>query len=209
MDFKYKVGDKVRILDGSNIANYTGGFLLEMKKQVGRVATVKEAFQFNGVRPAYRLSEICFTWDERGLFPADASPLVCNTEIFAPLRIVKNGVATIVFWQDGTKTVVKRGSDEAESDYAAFTAALGIKVFGSNSALKRIVSRTETQEKKRKKETLMYRCLCPYCHAEFNKGNSEIRIFPKDNSLRTNCPSCKSHLVLSLPDVEVEHDADR
>lgn len=66
-----------------------------------------------------------------------------------PLRIVKNGVATIVFWQDGTKTVVKRGSDEPESDYAAFTAALGIKVFGSNSALKRIVSRTETQEKKR------------------------------------------------------------
>lgn len=70
---------------------------------------------------------------------------------FVPLRIVKNGIATIVFWQDGTKTVVKRGSDEPESDYAAFTAALGIKIFGSNSALKRIVSRTETQEKKRPK----------------------------------------------------------
>ena len=68
-----------------------------------------------------------------------------------PLRILKSGIATIVFWQDGTKTVVKRGSDETESDYAAFTAALGIKVFGSNSALKRIVSRTETQEKKERK----------------------------------------------------------
>ena len=73
---------------------------------------------------------------------------------FSPLRIVKNGIATIVFWQDGTKTVVKRGSDDPESDYAAFTAALGIKIFGSNSALKRIVSRTETQEpKKGKHET--------------------------------------------------------
>ena len=68
-----------------------------------------------------------------------------------PLRIVKNGVATIVFWKDGTKTVVKRGSDEPDSGYAAFTAALGIKIFGSNSALKRIVSRTETQEKKERK----------------------------------------------------------
>ncbi len=68
-----------------------------------------------------------------------------------PLRILKSGIATIVFWQDGTKTVVKRGSDEPESDYAAFTAALGIKIFGSNSALKRIVSRTETQEKKGQK----------------------------------------------------------
>ena len=68
---------------------------------------------------------------------------------FTPLRILKSGNATIVFWQDGTKTVVKRGSDEPESDYAAFTAALGIKIFGSNSALKRIVSRTETQEKRK------------------------------------------------------------
>lgn len=67
---------------------------------------------------------------------------------FAPLSILKSGIATIVFWQDGTKTVVKRGSDEPESDYAAFTAALGIKIFGSNSALKRIVSRAETQKKK-------------------------------------------------------------
>ena len=73
---------------------------------------------------------------------------------YRPLRILKSGIATIVFWQDGTKTVVKRGSDEPESDYAAFTAALGIKIFGSNSALKRIVSRTETQEpKKGKHET--------------------------------------------------------
>ena len=150
MDFKYKVGDTVIILDGSDIADYTGGFILEMKEQVGRVATVREAFQFKSGRPAYRLSKIAFTWDERGLAPADASPLVCNTEIFAPLRIVKNGAATIVFWKDGTKTVVKRGSDEPDSDYAAFTAALGIKTFGSNSALKRIVSRTETQEKKGK-----------------------------------------------------------
>lgn len=68
---------------------------------------------------------------------------------YRPLRILKSGIATIVFWQDGTKTVVKRGSDEPESDYAAFTAALGIKIFGSNSALKRIVSRTETQEKRK------------------------------------------------------------
>jgi hypothetical protein len=33
----------------------------------------------------------------------------------------------------------------------AFTAALGIKVYGSNSALKRIVERTETQKPKKNK----------------------------------------------------------
>ena len=69
-----------------------------------------------------------------------------------PTRIIKNNDAMIVFWRDGTKTVVKRAEDEIDSDYAAFTASLGIKLYGSNSALKRIVARTETQKPKKQKE---------------------------------------------------------
>jgi len=71
---------------------------------------------------------------------------------FKVKRIIKSGNATIVFWEDGTKTIVKRASDEAESDYAAFTAAIGIKMFGSNSALKRVVARTETQKPRKEKK---------------------------------------------------------
>ena len=70
---------------------------------------------------------------------------------YTPKRIIKNNNAMIVFWADGTKTIVKRADDELDSDYAAFTAALGIKCFGSNSALKRIVARTETQKPKKQK----------------------------------------------------------
>lgn len=68
-----------------------------------------------------------------------------------PKRILKSGNRTIVFWQDGTKTIVKRADDEAESGYAAFTAALAIKLYGSNSAVKRIVDKTETQKPKKQK----------------------------------------------------------
>lgn len=67
-------------------------------------------------------------------------------------RILKNGDYMTVLWEDGDKTIVKRAEDEAESDYAAFTAALGIKVYGSNSALKRLVASAEVQGKKKKKE---------------------------------------------------------
>ena len=67
-------------------------------------------------------------------------------------KILKNGDYMTVLWDDGTKTIVKRAADEAESDYAAFTAALGIKCFGSNSALKRIVASAEVQNKKKKKK---------------------------------------------------------
>lgn len=86
----------------------------------------------------------------KALAEIGGTPIITNksAERFDPVRIQKNGPATIVFWQDGTKTIVKRGADEPESDYAAFTAALGIKLFGSNSALKKIVSRTETQKPK-------------------------------------------------------------
>ena len=71
---------------------------------------------------------------------------------FEAKKILKNGDYMTVLWRDGTKTIVKRAPDEQESDYAAFTAALGIKCFGSNSALKRIVESAEVQNKKKKKK---------------------------------------------------------
>lgn len=66
-----------------------------------------------------------------------------------PYRILKSGNRTIVFWSDGTKTIVKRADDEPDNDYAAFTAALGIKIFGSNSALRRTIKRKTTVRAKK------------------------------------------------------------
>lgn len=70
---------------------------------------------------------------------------------YIPNRILKSGNATIVFWKDDTKTVVKCGKDEIPDDYDAFTAALAIKIFGSNSKLKKVIRlKTEVQEQKGK-----------------------------------------------------------
>lgn len=82
-------------------------------------------------------------------------PPFSEKKILAPFsakKILKNGDYMTVLWEDGTKTIVKRAPDEPESDYAAFTAALGIRTFGSNSALKRIVESAEVQGKKKKKK---------------------------------------------------------
>ena len=68
-----------------------------------------------------------------------------------PDRILKSGNRTIVFWVDGTKTMVKRADDEPESEYAAFTAAYAKKVFGSNSKIRKVIKKlTEVQERKKK-----------------------------------------------------------
>ena len=70
---------------------------------------------------------------------------------FTPKRIIKNEKATVVFWNDGSKTIVKRSANDPDDDYAAFTAAFAIKMFGSNSKVHRIVDKTEVVVKKRKK----------------------------------------------------------
>lgn len=73
-------------------------------------------------------------------------------EYYYPNKIMKSGPCTIVFWKDGTKTMVRRAADEVDDDYSAFTAALAIKIFGSNSAVKRTVkNKTAKQVKKPKK----------------------------------------------------------
>lgn len=62
-----------------------------------------------------------------------------NVNRLIPDKIIKNGRATIVLWPDGTKTVVKLAEGDEPSDYAAFTAALAKKVYGSNSRIKAIL----------------------------------------------------------------------
>lgn len=70
---------------------------------------------------------------------------------YQPRRILKSGNATIVFWADGTKTVVKRSEGEPDDPYAAFGAALCKKLYGSNSAAKKLIERkTEIQKPKEK-----------------------------------------------------------
>ena len=71
-------------------------------------------------------------------------------------RILRSGNATIVFWDDGDKTIVKKAPDEADSDYIAFTAALGKKIYGSNSKLSRFIkSKIEYQKPKEPKKTAL------------------------------------------------------
>lgn len=74
-----------------------------------------------------------------------------KNEFLEPDRILKSKNATVVFWKDGTKTVVKCARNEEPNEYNAFTAALAIKLFGTNSRVKKIIkNKTVIQEKKGK-----------------------------------------------------------
>lgn len=179
-EFKFDIGDVVRVLDGSDIKGYTGSFIPKMKKCVGKSYKVLSRDHTSCGENSYRLDGVPWIFDERGL-----SKVECGGKMWRQLmpdkdltytisgdealikwdkygifvenphcvkRIIKNGRGTVVFWGDGTKTVVKRAEDEPDNDYAAFTAALAIKIYGSNSRLKRIISKVEVQEGKKKKK---------------------------------------------------------
>ena len=172
---KFKIGDFVKVLNGRDLDDYFCGWFKGMEQFVGGIAQVIgiTTGTQNGVeRNGYKLSFIDnvlqeenagYTFDGRRLIweciakPKPTPPLplekpfgiYITTQTPKPKRIIRNGNATVVFWDDGSKTVVKRAEGESDSPYTAFTAALAIKVFGSNSAVNRIVSKTEEQEKRR------------------------------------------------------------
>ena len=73
---KFKVGDKVIIKDGSKIKNYQGGWIRDMAEYVGRICTISFVAHRSDNSYAYRMKEIDYTWDERGLAPADETIII-------------------------------------------------------------------------------------------------------------------------------------
>ena len=70
------------------------------------------------------------------------------TSDLKPKRIIFNNPATIVFWEDGTKTVVKLSKGEKFNSYNAFCAALAKKIFENNSRVRAIVKSGVNQRMK-------------------------------------------------------------
>lgn len=185
-----------------------------------RSNNIEELFHCIGFYPVEISAERCV--DEtplvtaRGYFKAQkAKNLIPN-----PSRILKSGNRTIVFWNDGTKTIVKRAEDEQDNDYAAFTAALGIRLYGSNSALKRIAERTETQKPKKKEtqsknngkeygkwlfDTMMnvagMKWTCPNCKREYPYEPSEKGIIAR-------CQNCGAYAEIKTGSTQKEDDSN-
>ena len=71
---KFKVGDKVRILDGSKIKDYTGGWCMD--DQVGMIATIDDVFHYPDGKVAYWMKGFPCQYDERGLELATPETIV-------------------------------------------------------------------------------------------------------------------------------------
>ena len=66
MQTKFNIGDKVKILDGSDIDGYRGRWAPRMNRLVGRIVTIDE-IRINDYGIGYLTKEIPYMFDERGL----------------------------------------------------------------------------------------------------------------------------------------------
>lgn len=71
-------------------------------------------------------------------------------------HIFYDDIATVVFWKDGTKTIVKCPEGTPYDEYTAFCMAVVKKFYGTNSAIKRVIKTKARYSKKRQflKESL-------------------------------------------------------
>ena len=69
--------------------------------------------------------------------PEDKKP--APVEPMMPERIVYSGPKTIVFWPDGTKTILSRMDGQEHDEYYAFCAAVVKKMFGSTPKAKKFL----------------------------------------------------------------------
>lgn len=67
-------------------------------------------------------------------------------------KIIYSGNRTIVFWKDGTKTIVKCAKEQEFDEYSGFVAAFAKKAFGSTSHIKKLISRLSVNKNKLSKD---------------------------------------------------------
>lgn len=75
-----------------------------------------------------------------------------RTDKFTIKKIIFNDPATVIFWDDGTKTVVKATEGDVFDPYYGFCCAVTKRVFGNMSKVKKLIKRSSTTITDNKKE---------------------------------------------------------
>lgn len=71
METKFKVGDKVRLLDGSGIKDFTGDWVGTMESDIGHITTIRKTVpKSHGIW----LKDISWIWDDRCVELVESAP---------------------------------------------------------------------------------------------------------------------------------------
>lgn len=94
MEFKYKVGEKVKVLDGSKAQHYTAGWVDLMNPYVGKTLEVRSQ-KSHFESPVYKLvGGGIWSYDEKYLAPAYSDRIVVYIDKKDPSKVVAKDVST-------------------------------------------------------------------------------------------------------------------
>ena len=88
-----------------------------------------------------KTNEVIFSFDNQPILIKDKNGIVFSPMaiVLKPTKIIFNNPATIVFWNDGSKTVVKCSEDDIFDTYRGFTMAYLKRIMGSGRKAEKFV----------------------------------------------------------------------
>lgn len=145
MDYKFKIGDRVKILDGSNIDGYTGGWIETMYELCGEIGIVKSCGKTSMGKHYYTLSLdnskiqswLMHGWlmfDERGLKRANEERKIV---------ITTDGTTTRATLYDGHKLIREAKAICSKEDTFKFET-------GAKIAFERLTAKPAVEAKPKK-----------------------------------------------------------
>lgn len=138
---KFKIGDKVKVLDGSNIKNYTDGWANRtMGYTVGLCSTVRSINCRDDGRVSYSLDAFHYAYDERGLELVEKAlnnNTSSNTQMPEIIDYTYNSSTgeTTIKWSDKTETTVRVEIATPADQFTGFVVAYAKKAAGNTSRI--------------------------------------------------------------------------
>lgn len=154
-------------LRGARIYQYRNGYALKLPEPVQLSNRIPSSYDRRpdcfpyykkSEKPIGTVDEKTISISDRGFSftatvdPGELKKLYVIFMGYYPEKIVHNGPATIVFWPDRTKTVVKCSENDIYDPFDAFTAALAKKIYGTTSSVKTMLKKVTVEQKPKKKE---------------------------------------------------------
>lgn len=107
----------------------------------GLIGEQFDFFGMNLVVDSVSISEWSLFSDRELSIVAHGSGKSKNNDPFGIKRVIFNGPATIVFWLDGTKTVVKCAEGEANDKKTSILWAYAKKICGTSSHMNKVLDK--------------------------------------------------------------------
>ena len=121
---KFKVGDKVKVRKDLIVEQKYGNqtFVDDMKNLCGKTVTIESVIDYANY---YGIKEDGYWWTDEMFESNEVLKNLVNIT-----RIVRNKKTTVVFWDDGSKTIVKLGANQIDSQEMAILWAYFVKNSG-------------------------------------------------------------------------------